>query len=155
MSRSGRAVAQVLEPDEADVRLHLPDDVVQLAFLDKGPRAENETDFRGAAGGDQIEGAGGEVQHRHDPARRLHRHEGDRGAVGVGQHEADRLARRRARGDLAREQGDAEAKTALLERPGDRVLEDHAAARALPRAVLEGLEERAPSSSSWRTPGRT
>ena len=49
----------------------------------------------------------------------------------------------RARDDLAREQGDAEAKAALLERAGDRVLEDHAAALALARAVLERFEERA------------
>ena len=86
-------------------------------------------------------GAAGEVQHRRDAARRLHGHERDGGAVGVGQHQADRLARRRARGDLARQQGDAEAKAALLEGSGDRVLEDDAAAVALARAVLERLEE--------------
>ncbi len=52
------------------------------------------------------------------------------------------------RDDLAREQGDAEAKAALRQRPGDRVLEDHAAALALPRAVLEGLEAACADSSS-------
>ena len=134
-------VAHVLQPNEARFAFHLSHELFELGLLDEAARAQHGADARGATGGDEVEGAGGEVQHPGDAARSLDRHERDRGGVGVGQHQADGLARRAAFGDLARQQRHADAEAALGQGSGDRVLEDHVSAVALAGAVLERLEQ--------------
>ena len=134
-------VAEILQPNEARFAFQLPHELFELAFLDEAARAQHDADACGAAGGDEVEGAGGEVQHPGDAARSLDRHEGDGGGVGIGQHQTDGLARRAAFGDLARQQRHANAETALGQGSRDRVLEDHMSAVALAGAVLERLEQ--------------
>ena len=98
-----------MRPDRFDLR-------PEFGLLDEGARGENEADARLLAGGDEIVRAGGEVEHRRHAARGLKGHEGHRGAVGVGQHHADRLAGRGNRRDLARQHADADAKGAQGQR---------------------------------------
>ena len=117
-----------------------------LPFSTKEREDSTMRTLRRLAGGDQIERAGGEIEHRRDPPGRLHRHERDRGAVGVGQHQRNRLARARDVGDLSREQRDADAETRGADSPADRVLHDRAPARqaAKVEAALECLMQGSP-----------
>ena len=87
------AGAHFLKPDDARTRFDRLDLRLQFALLDERARGQHQTDASLLARRDQIVCAGGEVEHRRHAPCGLQRHEGHRGAVGVGQHHADRLAR--------------------------------------------------------------
>ena len=77
--------------------------MIETAFLDESARGQDRVDFRGAAGGENIGGAGGEIDHgRHPPGRR-HREHGDHAGIGGRQHDAERAAFARQRHQLAAE----------------------------------------------------
>ena len=89
--------ADVLEIDDAGLCGDRGHQLVELALLDEGLRREHGLDLRGLHGGEDVDRAGREVEHRRDPADALQRHEDDGDARGIRQQHADILAGRRCR----------------------------------------------------------
>ena len=108
----GRAGLRFLEPDDARMRFDRVDLRLEFGLGDEGARRQHQTDPGLFACSDEIVRARGEVQHRRHAPCGLQRHERYRRAIGVGQHDADRLAGLRQSRDLARQHGDGDAKHA-------------------------------------------
>ena len=95
--------------------------------LDEGARRDDRRDLGGAAGGQNIGGAGREIDHRRNAARRHHREGRHRRAIGVRQHDADARAFLRERHQLAAEDRGAHQQFAIGEGAGHRIFERDAA----------------------------
>jgi len=79
------------------------------------------------AGGKNVGRAGREIDHGRHPARRHQRKDGQGGAVGVRQHDAERTAFRRHRHQLGAEDGRTGEQLLVGERSGHRVFDRDAA----------------------------
>ena len=113
---------------------------LELRLLDEAARGDDGRDLGRLAGGEDVRGAGREVDHRRHAAGR-HRGEDRRGgAVRVRQHDAERLALFGERDELAAEHVRADEQPLVGQRSGDRVL-DGDPAPAMGRCRLDhGLE---------------
>ena len=130
--------ADVVQIDDLDRRTQARDQPVEPALFDEGARREDGVDLRGLAGRQHVGDAGREVDHRRHPARRHQRHQRHRRAVGVRQHQADRLALRRERHQFLAEDARAHQELAIAQRARHRVL-DRDAAHAVD---LRGFDQR-------------
>ena len=97
--------------------------------------------FAALAGGAHVGGAGGEVDHRRHASGRHQREGRDRRAVGVRQHDADRVAFVRERHQLAAEDRGAEQQLAIGEGAGDRIFERDPAGAVLVGRLDERLDD--------------
>ena len=117
------AFADVLEIDQRDRIADALDQGFEPRLLDEGAGGDDGRDFRRPAGGEDVGPAGGEVDHRRDPARRHQAEDGDGGAVRIGQHDADRLALAGEWHQLPAEYRSAGEEALRGQGPGDRVLD--------------------------------
>ena len=138
-----RASPHVLEPDDARPRPDRLDFGSEIGLVDEGAGGQHEADERLFAGGGQIVRARGEVEHRRHAARGLQGKEGDRGAVGVGQQHADRLAWPRQGRDLPRQHADPDPKRSQRQRAAQRILDHRPRQTARLGRLFERREQRA------------
>jgi len=136
-----RHESQVFQPDEPDVR-HARDSGTQLGLFNKHARGEDGAHLRHAAGSQHRVRPGGVVQHRRHTPERLQREHGDDCAIGVGQHDAQPLARGRLRRQRPAQHGRAQDEA--LEGKGlERHVLQHFGGRAMQGGGVQECREQA------------
>ncbi len=132
--------ADVLEIDDPDRLLERRNQIGELAAFDEDARRDDGGELRGLAGGQDVGGAGGEVDHRRHAAGRHQAEHGDDRAVGVRQHHADGAPFGRERHQFGAEDRGARQQALVAERAGHRVLDRDRLAAVQARGVDHRLE---------------
>ena len=114
---------------------------LQLGRRQEGPRGHDGPDLRGAAGRSHAGEAGAVVEQRRYPSLGCEGEEGDGRAGRIGQQQADPLARRRERGELAAQREAAGEQAVVAEGCAADVLDDGLAAAVDMPGLQQGLEQ--------------
>ena len=148
--------AHILEIDEPHlVGRACASERLELRLLDEGARRDDGRDLGRLARGEDVAGPGREVDHRRDAPGRHRGEERRRGAVGVRQHDAERLALGGERHELAAEHRGADEEALVGECAGDRVLDRDPPHAVRSRRLAPRPETRCGRSRWCGTRGRT
>ncbi|CDX61376.1 hypothetical protein MPL1032_390012 [Mesorhizobium plurifarium] len=113
---------QIVEPDDVDRAADLLHHRPELCLLDESARGQHGPHLGRLAGRQDVRRTGGEVDHRRHLAGRHDAEQRRAGAVGVGQHDAQRLLSRIEMLELLAEHCGGGQQLAVAQRTRDRIL---------------------------------